>query len=382
VAKTALKGLGGRLQALRVLARAAAAMSEDVDKHVTRKYDLHQKLGKGAYGIVWKATDRKSKEVVAVKKIFDAFQNSTDAQRTFREVVFLQQMADHDNIVKLCGAFKADNDNDLYLVFEFMETDLHAVIRANILQDLHKKYIMYQCFKALRFMHSADLVHRDLKPANLLLNSECLCKIADFGLARSLEQQTDNVLTDYVATRWYRAPEILLGSTTYGKAVDMWSMGCIFGEMLSGKPLFTGSSTLNQLELVCEVMGFPKADEVEAMDSQFAKTMLDSLQPPARVLGWKERIRGADDVSLDLLGKLMRYHPATRETAEQGLEHKYCEQFYDPASATPRSVVPVAPGAVSISIDDNDKKTTALYKAKLYESIGLKRAGNKWINPP
>ena len=163
-------------------------MSEEVDKHVTRKYELHQKLGKGAYGVVWKAQDRLTKEVVAVKKIFDAFQNSTDAQRTYREVVFLQQMGQHDNIVHMCGAFKADNDNDLYLVFEFMETDLHAVIRANILQDLHKRYIMYQCFKALMYMHSADLVHRDLKPANLLLNCECTCKIADFGLARSLLQ--------------------------------------------------------------------------------------------------------------------------------------------------------------------------------------------------
>ena len=124
-------------------------MSEEVDKHVSSRYELHQKLGKGAYGIVWKAMDRKTKDVVALKKIFDAFQNSTDAQRTFREVVYLQQMSEHDNIVRMCGAFKADNDNDLYLVFEFMETDLHAVIRAGILQDLHKQYIMYQCFKAL-----------------------------------------------------------------------------------------------------------------------------------------------------------------------------------------------------------------------------------------
>jgi serine/threonine protein kinase len=164
---------------------------------------------------------------------------------------------------------------------------LHAVIRANILEEIHKQYIMYQSFKALMYMHSAQLVHRDMKPSNLLLNSECLMKVADFGLARSL-QSTDvpepaaDVLTDYVATRWYRAPEILLGSTKYGKAVDMWSLGCIFGEMLGGKPVFpgaphrrepappacsplaaqaaqptlrgrvAGTSTLNQLEKICE----------------------------------------------------------------------------------------------------------------------------------
>ena len=129
-------------------------------------------LGKGAYGIVWKAVDRKTKEVVALKKIFDAFQNATDAQRTWREIIFLQQMNGHENIIKLQNLMKAENDKDIYLVFEFMETDLHAAIRASILEDVHKQYIMYQAFKALKFMHTAKLVHRDMKPANLLLNSE------------------------------------------------------------------------------------------------------------------------------------------------------------------------------------------------------------------
>ncbi len=126
-----------------------AKMSEEIDKHVTRKYEVAQKLGKGAYGIVWKATDKKSKETVALKKIFDAFQNATDAQRTFREISFLQQMDGHENIVQLYNVLKADNDRDIYLIFEYMETDLHAVIRANILEEIHKQYIMYQSFKAL-----------------------------------------------------------------------------------------------------------------------------------------------------------------------------------------------------------------------------------------
>ncbi|KAJ1623377.1 putative mitogen-activated protein kinase, partial [Pavlovales sp. CCMP2436] len=152
-------------------------MSEEIDKHVIRKYDVQQKLGKGAYGIVWKAIDKRTGEVVALKKIFDAFQNSTDAQRTFREVVFLQEVYGHDNIIKLHNVLKADNDRDLYLIFEFMETDLHAVIRANILEDIHKQYVMYQLFKSLKYMHSAELLHRDLKPSNLLLNSDCLMKV-------------------------------------------------------------------------------------------------------------------------------------------------------------------------------------------------------------
>ena len=268
--------------------RRLAAMSEEIDQHVRRKYDISQKLGKGAYGIVWKATERKTAKTVALKKIFDAFQNATDAQRTFREIIFLQQMAGHENIVELCNLLKADNDRDIYLIFEYMETDLHAVIRANILERIHKQYIMYQTFKALLYMHSADLVHRDMKPSNLLLDSECLMKIADFGLARSITQleagaaDSASVMTDYVATRWYRAPEILLGSNKYSFPVDMWSLGCIFAEMLRGKPLFAGTSTLNQLEKICEVVGKPNDDEVTAMKSPFAVSMLESLQTPVR----------------------------------------------------------------------------------------------------
>jgi len=136
---------------------------------------------------VWKAIDKKAKDIVALKKNFDAFQNATDAQRTFREIIFLQELSGHENIIRLQNVIRAENDRDIYLVFDFMDTDLHAVIRANILEDIHKQYIIYQVLKCLKYMHSANLLHRDLKPSNLLLNSECHVKVADFGLARSLD---------------------------------------------------------------------------------------------------------------------------------------------------------------------------------------------------
>ena len=136
---------------------------EELDKKVSRMYSVQAKLGKGAYGIVWKATSLKTKETVALKKIFDAFQNSTDAQRTWREIIYLEAIASkeaggilgHENIVKLLDVHKAENDKDIYLVFEYMETDLHAVIRANILEETHKQYIMYQAFKALLYAAAA-----------------------------------------------------------------------------------------------------------------------------------------------------------------------------------------------------------------------------------
>ena len=113
-------------------------MTEEIEAHVLKKYEILQKLGKGAYGIVWKAIDKRTKEIVALKKKFDAFQDATDAQRTFREVVFLQELTGHENIIRLQNVIRAENDRDIYLVFDFMDTDLHAVIRANILEDIHK----------------------------------------------------------------------------------------------------------------------------------------------------------------------------------------------------------------------------------------------------
>merc|ERR1719261_626173 len=229
------------------------------------------------------AVDKKTKQVVALKKIFDAFQNATDAQRTFREIMYLSALSSpspHPNIIRLQNFIKAENDKDIYLVFDFMETDLHAVIRANILEQVHKQFIVYQSLKAMRFCHTCQLLHRDLKPSNLLLNEECVLKVADFGLARTVKDAEkasaeNSVLTDYVATRWYRAPEIILGSTSYTKAVDMWALGCIIAEMFIGKPLLPGTSTNDQLERILDICGVPSAGAVERMQSKYAKAMMD-----------------------------------------------------------------------------------------------------------
>lgn len=143
-------------------------------------------------------------------QVFDAFHNATDSQRTFREVMFLEQLTQHENIVKLHSVIRAENDRDLYMVFEFMETDLHKVavkvhhsaqvIRANILELVHKKYIVYQVLKALKYIHSADLIHRDLKPSNLLINAQCKIKVADFGLARTVVSGSEDSKHPYICT--------------------------------------------------------------------------------------------------------------------------------------------------------------------------------------
>lgn len=179
----------------------------EVDRHVAQRYLIKRRLGKGAYGIVWKAMDRRTGEVVAIKKIFDAFRDQIDAQ----------EFGGHPNIIRLLDVIPAKNDRDIYLVFESMDTDLNAVIqKGRLLKDIHKRCIFYQLLRATKFIHSGRVIHRDQKPANVLLDSACRVKLCDFGLARSLgdlpEGPGGQALTEYVATRWYRAPEVLLSS--------------------------------------------------------------------------------------------------------------------------------------------------------------------------
>lgn len=348
--------------------------TSEVEPHITKKYEIKKRLGKGAYGIVWKAIDRRTGEVVAVKKIFDAFRNQTDAQRTFREIMFLQDFGDHTNIIKLHNVIKAENDKDIYLVFEFMETDLHNVIkRGNILKDVHKQYIMYQLFKATKYLHSGNVIHRDQKPSNILLDSECMVKVCDFGLARSLSQISvdsetgDPNLTEYVATRWYRAPEILLASHRYTKGVDMWSLGCILAEMLLGKPLFPGSSTINQIEKIMATIPRPTKEDIASIRSAYGSSVLDkAASRPKKSLD--ELLEGAPKEAIDLCKKLLQFNPDKRITADEALRHPYVTRFHNPKDEISLNydVVPPLSDDVQLTVDE--------YRTKLYEMIMQKKA--------
>jgi len=227
----------------------------------------------------------------------------------------------------------------------------------------------YQLFKSIKYMHSGQVLHRDIKPSNLLLNSDCLMKLGDFGLARSLVSENDDdnkVLTDYVATRWYRAPEILLGATKYTKAVDMWSLGCIMGELLSGKPIFPGSSTMNQLDRIIEVTGKPSSSVLAEIDAPYAATMIDSLgESKPRKL--KDMFPTATEDALDLMAKLLDFSPVTRYTIDQTLSHPFVAQFHNPDDE------PVCEKPIVIPINDDKKFKNNDYRKRLYDDILQKK---------
>ena len=349
---------------------------EDVDKveeHIKKRFIFQKKVSQGAYGVVFKVIDKKTKEQVALKKLFGAFQDEVDSQRTFREVMLLQELNGHDNIIRLLNVIKAENDLDLYLVFDYMEADLFNVIRANILQDIHKKFIIYQILKALKFIHSADIIHRDLKPSNIFINSDCHIKLGDFGLARTLEHNPHmgSIVTEYVATRWYRAPEMILAAQKYGKPIDMWSVGCILYEMLVGTPLLPGKSTKDMIKMMFSVTGFPDRKEYNDIKKEL-KIQIDYDQLLQEKIKKKKNILQTlskythDDVAIDLLLKLLVFNPGKRLTAEEALKHPYVAEFHNEEEEI------ICDHKIEIPLDDYNKFTKEEYRQKLYDVV-LKR---------
>ncbi|XP_039266663.1 mitogen-activated protein kinase 1-like [Styela clava] len=289
-------------------------------------------IGEGAYGMVVSAMDTFKGTKVAIKKI-SPFEHQTYCQRTYREIKILLSF-NHENIITIKDIIRSANIanmKDVHIVQDLMETDLYKLLKTQHLSNDHICYFLYQILRGLKYIHSAHVIHRDLKPSNLLLNTTCDLKICDFGLARVADPVHDHTgfLTEYVATRWYRAPEIMLNSKGYTKSIDIWSVGCILAEMLSNRPLFPGKHYLDQLNHILGILGSPSQEDLKCIINDKARAYLLSL-PHKPKIPWQKLFPKKDAKALCLLDKMLTFNPNKRISVEDALGHPYLEQYYDP----------------------------------------------------
>ncbi|PKY02340.1 mitogen-activated protein kinase HOG1 [Aspergillus campestris IBT 28561] len=269
---------------------------------VTQRYTDLVPIGTGVSGLVCSANDLITKNVVAVKKLSDPFRTAAITQLLFREIRLLRHLK-HENVVNLTDIFVSPSE-DIYLVTEHMRTDLS---------------------RGLKYIHSAGVVHRDLKPSNLLINENCDLKICDFGLARVQELR----MTGYISTRYYRAPEVMLSWQHYNEKVDIWSAGCIFAEMLLGKPLFPGNDHVHQFKLITETLGKPPSDVLGKIKNLNTLGFINSL-PDYKPKAIADLFPGCDPNAIKLLNRIFVFDPQSRPTAKDILESPFLAPYHDP----------------------------------------------------
>ncbi|KAJ7072610.1 kinase-like domain-containing protein [Mycena amicta] len=292
---------------------------------VDSEYQFVKELGQGAYGCVVSARHRRSGEGCAIKKITNINTKRILTKRCLREIRLLHHFRGHKNITCLYDmdiVFQPNgNFDEVYLYEELMEADLHAITLCG-----------------LKYIHSANVLHRDLKPGNLLVNADCELKVCDFGLARgytpgggtSKAAGNQGFMTEYVATRWYRAPEIMLSFANYSTAIDIWSIGCILAELLGGKPIFKGRDYVDQLNQILHYLGTPSEDTLRRVGSPRAQDYIRSLPIKPRV-AFSTLYPHANPLAIDLLSQMLCFDPAKRISCEQALAHPYLQVWHDPA---------------------------------------------------
>ncbi|KAJ1821627.1 mitogen activated protein kinase [Coemansia sp. RSA 2599] len=298
-------------------------------------YRIVRDIGQGAYGVVCEAEHIETGHHVAIKKVSRVGEKEVLAKRSLREIKLMRHFSGHENIISLLDIDVANSPdfNEIYLIQELMEADLQLIIKSGQpLTDPHFQYFLYQICRGLKYIHSAGVLHRDLKPSNLLVNANCSLRICDFGLARGLAETPEGnigFMTEYVATRWYRAPEIMLSFLSYTKAIDIWSVGCIFAELLGGKPLFKGRDYVDQLNQILQILGTPEDATLSRIGSERAQMYIRSL-PYMPKVPWVRIFPSATPLALDLLERLLDFDPSTRITIDEILAHPYLKAYHNP----------------------------------------------------
>jgi mitogen-activated protein kinase 1/3 len=379
------------------------------DWEVGDKYEIIKQVGSGSYGYVVEAIQKGSGKKVAIKRLNKIFDDVVDCKRILREVTLLRKLS-HPNLVNIIEILEPTDPktfDTIYVVLEYAQSDLKKLLKSPIhLELIHIQTLVYGILVGLKYIHSADVLHRDLKPANVLINEDCTVKICDFGLARSIEGiegahftakdestvedadedvtknstikpkegtakmvrtsggliKTKNMkreLTGHVVTRWYRAPVLILLEKDYTAAIDVWSLGCIFGELLGmikenaptfldRSPLFPGTSCFplspdrsnnvkrggfphssqDQLNVIFSVLGTPKEEDFEFVTDQKALEYLKSF-PFKKAVDLNEIYPAATSDAIDLLKKCLEFNPRKRITLDDAINHPFCTKVRD-----------------------------------------------------
>jgi cyclin-dependent kinase-like len=286
-------------------------------------YVLEEKIGEGTYGEVFKARHLETGKQVAIKKFKDNYDDEYVRKTALREIRILKELK-HDHIVNLIEVFR--DQGKILLVFEYVDRTVLDEIEnsPNGLDEMGAKKIIWQLLRSVAFIHDHNIIHRDIKPENLLLSKNGVLKMCDFGFARPLVNNNQDY-TDYVSTRWYRAPELLIGDQNYGKAIDVWAIGCLYAEIITGEPLFPGDSDIQTLYLILQIFGDQLNEKHKKMilkNPAFKHIKIDKIEDD---LDRKFKSINAD--ALDLLKKCLVMDPAERQDCNSLLTHQYFEDF-------------------------------------------------------
>lgn len=286
-------------------------------------------IGYGAFGVVWSVTDPRDGKRVALKKMPNVFQNLVSSKRVYREIKMLCFFK-HENVLSALDILQPphiDFFQEIYVITELMQSDLHKIIvSSQPLTSDHVKVFLYQILRGLKYLHSARILHRDIKPGNLLVNSNCLLKICDFGLARVDETDASKLMTQEVVTQYYRAPELLMGARHYTSSIDIWSVGCIFAELLGRRILFQAQTPIQQLELITDLLGTPEPEDTRYA-CEGARIHMQRRPCKAPSLGSLYNLSSqANHEAVHLLCQMLVFNPDKRINCTNALSHPYLEE--------------------------------------------------------
>jgi mitogen-activated protein kinase 1/3 len=351
-------------------------------------YEVKKSIGKGSYGTVAECVDKSRGNVtVAAKQLKGLFEDLVDCKRILRELAILTRLKNecvvgvHDIVIPAIES----NFNELYIVLEICDSDMKKLVRTDtMLTPTHISTLVYNLLIGLKYVHSAGVYHRDLKPANCLVNQDCAVKICDFGLARAMDETVEpddieqgdeereidgpvrpatlrrkRAMTAHVVTRWYRAPEVILLQKGYDEAIDMWSVGCIFAELLQmveeriqfcdRSPMFPGGScyplsperkrgvrqkskgSSDQLDMIFGIIGTPTQEEINMLENEDARIYVSKNFESRPASGFRTKFKTVDDASIDFLEKTLKFSKARRLTVNQALEHPLVAEVRDAA---------------------------------------------------